>query len=99
MSHLKKKIFVKDVKEKAMSNLQNNYLIDVEQYFWDLLNDYGKTNDQALKIIKMKNKNTKKECKMNTKYLRLHILNTTIHKKPNTFVRFYREFIDWLKKI
>ena len=54
MSHLKKKIFVKDVKEKAMSNLQNNYLIDVEQYFWDLLNDYGKTNDQALKIIEHK---------------------------------------------
>ena len=36
---------------------------------------------------------------MNTKYLRLHILNTTIHKKPNTFVRYYRNFIDWLKKI
>ena len=54
MNRLKKKIFVKDVKEKAMSNLQNNHLIDVEQYFWDLLNDYSKTNDQALKIIKHK---------------------------------------------
>jgi len=54
MNHLKKKIFVKNVKEKIMSNLQNNLLIEVEQHFWDLLNDYGKTNDQALKIIKHK---------------------------------------------
>ena len=54
MNRLKKKIFVKDVKEKAMSNLQNNHLIEVEQHFWDLLNDYGKTNEQALKIIKHK---------------------------------------------
>jgi len=37
-----------------MSNLQNNLLIEVEQHFWDLLNDYGKTNDQSLKIIKQK---------------------------------------------
>ncbi len=54
MNHLKKKIFVKNVKEKIMSNLQNNLLIEVEQHFWDLLNDYGKTNEQALKIIKHK---------------------------------------------
>lgn len=54
MNHLKKKIFVKNVKEKIMSNLQNNLLIEVEQHYWDLLNDYGKTNDQALKIIKEK---------------------------------------------
>ena len=44
----------KKQKENNMSNLQNNLLIEVEQHFWDLLNDYGKTNDQALKIIKHK---------------------------------------------
>ena len=54
MNRLKKKTFVKDVKEKIMSNLQNNLLIEVEQHFWDLLNEYGKTNEQALKIIKHK---------------------------------------------
>ena len=54
MNRLKKKIFVKDVKEKAMSNLKKNHLIEVEQHFWDLLNEDGKTNDQALKIIKQK---------------------------------------------
>ena len=37
-----------------MANLQNNKLIDVEQHFWDLLNDYGMTNDQALNVIKEK---------------------------------------------
>ena len=36
---------------------------------------------------------------MNTKYLKLHIHKTTIHKKPNAFIRYYRKFIEWLKKI
>ena len=40
--------------KSVMANLQNNKLIDVEQHFWDLLNDYGMTNDQALNVIKEK---------------------------------------------
>jgi hypothetical protein len=34
---------------------------------------------------------------MNSKYLRLHILNTTIHKKPNIVVQYYRKVVEWLK--
>ena len=37
-----------------MAKLQNSELIGVEQHFWDLLNDYGMTNDQALNVIKEK---------------------------------------------
>ena len=91
-----------------MANLQNNKLIDVEQHFWDLLNDYGMTNDQALNVIKEKHGsigydhalsliNEQKERNMNNKYLHLHIMSTTIHKQPNAFVRTYRRFIKWLK--
>jgi len=37
------------------------------------------------------------ECNMNHKYLKLHIQSTTIHKKTNVFVRYYRKFVEWLK--
>lgn len=36
---------------------------------------------------------------MNGKYIRLHILNTTIHRDPNIFVRTYRKIINWFKTI
>ena len=36
---------------------------------------------------------------MNTKYLKLHIHKTTIHKKPSLFVRYYRKFVEWIKTI
>ena len=39
------------------------------------------------------------ECNMNHKYLKLHIEATTIHKKPNIVVRYYRKFVEWIKTI
>jgi hypothetical protein len=33
-----------------MSRLKDK-MIEIEQRFWELLNDEGKTNDQALKIL------------------------------------------------
>tara|TARA_R100001163_G_C4886087_1_gene81221 strand:+ start:202 stop:399 length:198 start_codon:yes stop_codon:yes gene_type:complete len=35
-----------------MTAYQNNLLIEVEQYFGTLLNDEGKTNKQALVLVK-----------------------------------------------
>ena len=34
---------------------------------------------------------------MRHKYLKLHIQETTIHKKPNVFIRTYRKVVEWLK--
>jgi len=37
-----------------MTAYQNNLLIEVEEYFGSLLNDEGKTNKQALVLVKEK---------------------------------------------
>ena len=37
-----------------MTAYQNNLLIEVEEYFGSLLNDEGKTNKQALILVKEK---------------------------------------------
>ena len=80
-----------------MTAYQNNFLIEVEEYFGALLTDDGLTNDQALVLVKKQYGEHGHEYVCDLIKKEVHIHKTTIHKKPSALVKYYRKFVEWLK--